>query len=87
MSINRYIIDHEIKIMEMGGREEIPLERETINLVIPPESVTTRLTNPSVVPDINYKARRIMPDIKGFKMKYFVSVFSTFSFMRNNLLK
>jgi hypothetical protein len=32
MSINRYIINHEMKLMEMGGREEILLER--INLII-----------------------------------------------------
>jgi hypothetical protein len=30
MSINIHIIDHEIKLMKMGGREEILLERETI---------------------------------------------------------
>jgi hypothetical protein len=31
MSINRYIINHEMKLMEMGGREEILLERISIN--------------------------------------------------------
>jgi hypothetical protein len=34
--------------MKMGGREEILLERENINLIIPPESVATRLINPSL---------------------------------------
>jgi hypothetical protein len=29
------MINHEIKLMEMGGREEILLERETIILIIP----------------------------------------------------
>jgi hypothetical protein len=48
MSINRYIINHEMKLMEMGGREEILLERETISLIILPESVTTSLINPSL---------------------------------------
>jgi hypothetical protein len=44
MSINRHIINHEMKLMEMGGREEILLERETIKPDHPrnlPESVTT----------------------------------------------
>jgi hypothetical protein len=48
MSINIHIIDHEIKLMKMGGREEILLERETISLIILPESVATRLINPSL---------------------------------------
>jgi hypothetical protein len=48
MSINTHIIDHEIKLMEIDGREEILLERETISLIIPPESVTTSLINPSL---------------------------------------
>jgi hypothetical protein len=48
MSINIHIMDHEIKLMRMGGREEILLERETISLIIPPESVATRLVNPSL---------------------------------------
>jgi hypothetical protein len=34
MSINTHIIHHEIKLMEMGGREEILLERETISSII-----------------------------------------------------
>jgi hypothetical protein len=48
MSIKTHIIDHEIKLMKMGGREEILLERETISLIILPESVATRLINPSL---------------------------------------
>jgi hypothetical protein len=48
MSINTHIIDHEIKLMEMGGREEILLERETISPIILPESVATSLINPSL---------------------------------------
>jgi hypothetical protein len=46
MSIGRYIINHEMKFMEMGGREEILLKREIINLSILPESVATSLINP-----------------------------------------
>jgi hypothetical protein len=34
--------------MKMGGKEEILLERETISLIIPLESVATRLINPSM---------------------------------------
>jgi hypothetical protein len=34
MSININIINHEKKIMEMAGREEIPLERKTVGLII-----------------------------------------------------
>jgi hypothetical protein len=43
MSINRYIINHEMKLMEMGGREEILLERKQtiIQGIILPESVAT----------------------------------------------
>jgi hypothetical protein len=48
MSINTHIIDHEIKLMKMGGREEILLERKTINSTILLESVATRLINPSL---------------------------------------
>jgi hypothetical protein len=51
MSISTHIIDHEIKLMKMGGREEIMLERETISLIILPESVATRLINPSMKGD------------------------------------
>jgi hypothetical protein len=53
MSINTHIIDHEIKLMEMGGREEILLERETISLIILPESVATSLINPSLIPYVD----------------------------------
>jgi hypothetical protein len=35
MSINKHIINHEMKLMEMGGREEILLERETTSLINP----------------------------------------------------
>jgi hypothetical protein len=48
MSINTHIINHEIKLMEMGGREEILLERETTISIIPPESIATSLINPSL---------------------------------------
>ena len=51
MSIQIHIIDHEIKIMKMGGREEILLERETISLIIQPESVAARVINPSMKGD------------------------------------
>jgi hypothetical protein len=35
MSINKHIINHEIKLMEMGGREEILLKKETtISIVL-----------------------------------------------------
>jgi hypothetical protein len=48
MSINIQIIDHEIKLMKMGGREEILLERGAISTIISPESVATILINPSL---------------------------------------
>jgi hypothetical protein len=35
MSINRHIIKHEMKLMEMGGRGEIMLERTSISLIDP----------------------------------------------------
>jgi hypothetical protein len=44
MSINRHIINHEIKLIEMGGREKILLKRETkisIILELPPASIAT----------------------------------------------
>jgi hypothetical protein len=59
MSINTYIIDHEKKLMNMGGREEIMLERETINLIIPPKSVATRLINPYLKGDTICRRRGI----------------------------
>jgi hypothetical protein len=46
MTIKIYIINHEIKIMDMGGREEFLLERETISLIVLPESVVANLINP-----------------------------------------
>jgi hypothetical protein len=52
VSINRPIIDHEIKLMEMGGREKIMLERETISLIILLESVATSLINAIVKREI-----------------------------------
>jgi hypothetical protein len=54
-SINTDIIYYEIKLMEMGGREKIMLERETIILIIPPKSVATSLINPSLKRDTIYK--------------------------------
>jgi hypothetical protein len=51
MSINTHIICHEIKIMNMGGREEILLERETMRLIIPPKIVVTRGINPTMKGD------------------------------------
>jgi hypothetical protein len=51
MRINRYIFNHEMKLMEMGGREEILLERETISLIMLPESVTTTMIIPSLKRD------------------------------------
>jgi hypothetical protein len=37
--------------MEMGGREEILMERETNSPIIPPESVATNMINPSMKRD------------------------------------
>jgi hypothetical protein len=51
MSINRHIINHEIKLMEMGGREEILLKRETtisIVLELPLARIATSLVYPSL---------------------------------------
>ena len=51
MSIKRYIINHEIKLMEMGGREEILLKRETtisIILKLPSASIAKSLIYPSL---------------------------------------
>jgi hypothetical protein len=50
--MNTHIIDHEIKLMNMGRREEILLERETISSIIQPESVATRMINQSLKGDI-----------------------------------
>jgi hypothetical protein len=44
MSINKHIINHEIKLMEMGGRGEILLKRETtisIILEVSPVGIAT----------------------------------------------
>jgi hypothetical protein len=51
MSINTHIIDHEIKLMEIGGNDKILLERETINPIILLESVAIILINPSMERD------------------------------------
>jgi len=54
MSIKRHIINHEIKLMEMGGREEIPLKGETtssIVLEISLASIATSLIYPSLKGD------------------------------------
>jgi hypothetical protein len=51
MSINRYIINHKMKLMEMGGREEIMLERISATLIIHrifPEVIATSSINPSL---------------------------------------
>jgi hypothetical protein len=51
MSINTHIIYYEIKLMEMSGREEILLKRETKILIIlklPPASIATHLIYPSL---------------------------------------
>jgi hypothetical protein len=45
MSINTHIIHHEIKHMDMDGRAEILLEKETISVIIWPKSVSTILIN------------------------------------------
>jgi hypothetical protein len=51
VSINRCIINRKMKLMEMGRRDEIMLERETTSLVIILEGVTTILINPSLKRD------------------------------------
>jgi hypothetical protein len=51
MSINRFIINRKMKLMEMGGREEILLERISTTLImqgILPEVIDTSLINPSL---------------------------------------
>jgi hypothetical protein len=55
MSISKNIISHEMKLMDMGVREEILLEREIVNLIILPRSVTTSLINPSMKRTIIYR--------------------------------
>jgi len=51
MSINIYVINHKIKLIEMGEREKILLEIETISLIILLESVTKIPINPSLKRD------------------------------------
>jgi hypothetical protein len=49
MIIKRHIIDHEIKLMKMGGREEILLKRETtISIILEPllERIATSMIYP-----------------------------------------
>jgi hypothetical protein len=65
MSINTHLIDHEIKLMKMGGREKILLERETISLIIPPKSVATRLINSSMKGATICRRRLISIHAKG----------------------
>jgi hypothetical protein len=58
MSINRYIINREMKLMEMGGREEILLERISTILIIQgimPEVIATSSINPSLKRTIIYR--------------------------------
>jgi hypothetical protein len=49
MSINRYIINRQMKLMEMGGREEILLERISTTLIMQGiflEVISTSSINP-----------------------------------------
>jgi len=58
MSINGYIINRQMKLMEMGWREEILLEIISTNLIIQgilPEVIATRSINPSLKRSIVYK--------------------------------
>ena len=51
MRINRQIINHEKKLMEMGGGEDILLQRESTSPIIQeilPEVITTSLINTSL---------------------------------------
>ena len=51
-----------MKFMEMGGREEILLERETTSLIIQeilPEMIATSLINPSLKRDSMYRRRLV----------------------------
>jgi hypothetical protein len=59
MIIRTHIIDHEINLMNMGGREEIMVEREIVGLIILPEIVATRLINPSLKWDTICRQRLI----------------------------
>jgi hypothetical protein len=54
MSINTHIINHEIKLMDMGGREEILLERISATVIMQGiflEVISTSLINPSLKGD------------------------------------
>jgi len=58
MSINRYIINCEMKLMEIGGREEILLERISATLIIQgimPEVIATNSIIPSMNRTIMYR--------------------------------
>jgi len=59
MSINAHIIYDEIKLMNMGGREEILLEQETMRLIIPAKIVATRGINPYMKGDSICRIRLI----------------------------
>ena len=51
MSINRHLINHEMKPIEMGGREEILFKRVATILIILeilPERIATSSINPSL---------------------------------------
>jgi hypothetical protein len=51
MIINNHIINHEIKLIEMGGREEIMLKKEIIVSIVLElllASITTSMTCPSL---------------------------------------
>jgi hypothetical protein len=51
-----------MKLMEMGGREEILLERETTSLIILeilPERIATSPINPSLKRDTMYRRRLV----------------------------
>jgi hypothetical protein len=57
MSINTHIIDHKIKFMEIGGRDEILLQRISSIMImqgILPEMIATRSINPSLKGDTIY---------------------------------
>jgi hypothetical protein len=45
MNIKKRIINHERKLMEMGGREEILLERKTTSLSIPNNLLEMKATS------------------------------------------
>jgi hypothetical protein len=62
MSINRYIMNHEMKLMEMDGREEILLGRISTTLImqgILPEVISTSSINPSLKGDTICRQRLV----------------------------